>query len=47
MSELVSDDKVKASHFRASKSFIDDLGTLNDEGVFNDVTKTSIPLKYN
>ena len=39
MSELVSNDEVKARHFHANKRFIDDLGTLNDRGVFNDVYK--------
>ena len=39
MSELISNDKVKACHFHATKRFIDDLGILNDGGVFNDVYK--------
>ena len=41
MSELISNDKVKACHFHATKRFIDDLGILNHEGggVFNDVYK--------
>ena len=39
MSELISNDKVKARHFHATKRFIDYLGTLNDGGVFNDVYK--------
>ena len=39
MSELISNDKVKARHFHATKLFIDDLNTLNDRGVFNDVYK--------
>ena len=39
MSVLISNDKVKACHFRATKRFIDDLGILNDGGVFNDVYK--------
>ena len=30
-----SNDRVKARHFYATKCFIDDLGTLNDGGVFN------------
>ena len=37
--ELISNDKVKACHFHATKRFIDDLGTLNDAGAFNDVYK--------
>ena len=37
ISELISNDKVKACHFHATKHFIDDLGTLNDGGVLNDV----------
>ena len=37
ISELISNDKVKVRHFHATKHFIDDLGTLNDGGVFNDV----------
>ena len=36
-------DKVKARHFHATKRFIDDLGTLNDGGVFNDVCKDIYP----
>ena len=36
-SEFISNDKVKACHFHATKRFIDDLCTLNDRGVFNDV----------
>ena len=28
LSDLISSDKVKARHFRATKRFIDDLGTL-------------------
>ena len=39
MSELISNDKVKARHFHATKRFIVDLGTFNDGGVFNDVEK--------
>ena len=31
-SELVSNSKVKACHFHATKRFIDDVGTLNDGG---------------
>ena len=42
-SELISNDKVKARHFQATKRFIDDLGTLNDGGVFNDVYKDIYP----
>ena len=37
MSDLMSNDKVKARHFHATKRSIDDLGTLNDGSVFNDV----------
>ena len=43
MSELISNDKVKACHFHAAKRFIDDLGTLNGERVFNDVYKDIYP----
>ena len=43
MSELISNDKVKACHFHATKCFIDDLGTLNDGRVFNDVYKYIYP----
>ena len=43
MSELISNDKVKARHFHATKRFIDDLGTLNDGGVFSDVYKDIYP----
>ena len=39
MSELISNDKVKARNFHATKRVIDDLGTLNDGGIFNDVYK--------
>ena len=39
MSELISDDKAKTRHFHATKRFIDDLGTLNDRGVFKDAYK--------
>ena len=39
MSELISNYKVKAHHFHVTKRFIDDLGTLNDGGVLNDVYK--------
>ena len=47
ISELIPNDKVKARHFRATKRFIDDLGTLNNEGVFNDVYKDIYSLNYN
>ena len=43
MSEFISTDKVKARHFHATKRFIDDLGTLNDGDVFNDVYKDIYP----
>ena len=43
MSELISNDKVKARHFHATKRFIDDLGTLNGDRVFNDVYKDIYP----
>ena len=46
MSELISNDKVKACHFHANKRFIDDLGTLNDGGVFNDVYKDIYPPEF-
>ena len=39
MSELVSNDKVKTRYFHVTKRFIDDLVTLNDGGVFNNVYK--------
>ena len=39
ISELISNDKAKTRHFHATKRFTDDLGTLNDGGVFNDVYK--------
>ena len=47
MPELISSDKVQARHFYATKRFNDDLGTLNDEGVFNDVYKDIYPLNHN
>ena len=43
MSELISNDKVKARHFHATKCFIDDLGTLNDRGAFSDINKDIYP----
>ena len=43
MSELISNDKVKARHFHATKRFIDDLSTLDDGVVFNDVYKDMYP----
>ena len=43
LSELISNDKVKACHFHATKHFIDDLDTLNDGGVFSDVYKYICP----
>ena len=43
MSELISNDKVKGCHFHATKHFIDDLGTLNDGCVFNDLYKGTYP----
>ena len=39
ISELISNEKVKARHFHVTKRFIYDLGTLNDGSVFNDVYK--------
>ena len=36
---MISNDKVKACHFHATKRFIDNFGTLNDGGVCNDVYK--------
>ena len=39
MSELISNDKVKVRNFHATKRVIDDFGTLNDGGIFNDVYK--------
>ena len=39
MSELISNDEVKACNFHATKCFIDDLGTLNGGCVFNYVYK--------
>ena len=43
LSEFISNDKVKASHSHATKRFIDDLDTLNDGCVFNDVYKDIYP----
>ena len=43
MSELNSNDKVKARHFQATKRFIDDLRPLNDGGIFNHVYKDIYP----
>ena len=44
MSKLISNDKVKARHFHATKRFIDDLGTLNDKVYSMMCRKTSIPM---
>ena len=43
MSELISNDKVKACHFQETKHFIDDFGNLNHVGVFNDNYKDIYP----
>ena len=43
MSELISNDKVKARHFHATKLFIDVCGILIDRGVFSDVYKDIYP----
>ena len=43
MSKLISNDKVKACHSYGTKCFIDDLGTLDDGGVFIDVYKDIYP----
>ena len=43
MSEVISNDKVKAHDFHATKRFIDDLGTSNDGGVLNDAYKDIYP----
>ena len=43
-----SNDKAKARHFLATKCFIDDLGTLNNGGVFNiyrDIYPSELQLK--
>ena len=45
MSEFISNNKVKARHIHATKRFIDDLGILNDGGVFNDVFTDIYPLE--
>ena len=45
MSEVISNDKVKAHHFHATKRFIDEFGTSNDGGVLNDVYKDIYPPK--
>ena len=48
ISELISNDKVKACHFHATKHFIDDLDNLNDGGVLNvckDIYPSEIQLK--
>ena len=39
LSELLSNDEVKARHIHATKRFVGDLGTLNDGGVFSDAYK--------
>ena len=44
MSELISNDKVKARHFHSTKCFIDNLGTVNDGEYSMMSTKTSISL---
>ena len=45
MPELILNDKVKVCNFHPTKCFIDDLGTLNDGGVFNEVYKNVYPLE--
>ena len=45
MAEVISNDKVKAHDFHATKRFIDDLGTSNDGGVLNDAYKDIYPPK--
>ena len=35
MSELISNDEIKARNFHATKLFIDDLGTFNDGDVLH------------
>ena len=47
MSELISNDKVKARHFHETKRFIDDLGTLITGMYSMMLIKISIPLNYN
>ena len=43
MSDLVSNDKVKARHFNSTKRFIDDLVAMNDGGKFGEVFKDIYP----
>ena len=43
MSEHISNNKGRARHFYIIKCFIDDFGTLNDGGVFNDVYRDICP----
>ena len=43
MSELIPNDKVNVSYFHATKRFIDDLGTLNDGCVLNNIYKGIYP----
>ena len=43
MPELISNDKIKACRFHASKHFIDDLDTLNGGAVFNGIYKDIYP----
>ena len=45
MSELNSNDKVKACHFHATKLIIDDLCSLNDGSAFNDAYKDNYALE--
>ena len=40
---IISNDKVKTSHFHTKKRFIDGLEILNDRGVFNDIYKENYP----
>ena len=43
MNELVSEDKVKARHFHATKRFIDDLCAINDGNLFQTVYSDIYP----
>ena len=43
MPELIPNDKVNVGYFHATKRFIDDLGTLNDGCVLNDIYKGIYP----
>ena len=43
MSEVISNNKIKAQHFHSTKGFIDDLREINDGGEFGRTNAESYP----